>query len=114
MFHRFDCSLDQGEVFHLIDLVDMSLPPAQRNHSIFTSLPVVVSNLRGLVITHPDVMISPTKVAESCSCIRRAVISDRMKSSFGNISVDAVKGNLKHSFMEVSVDYTLPYPKYAY
>ena len=73
--------------------------------SIFSTLlsnnQVVVSNEWGLLVLHPDILISPTKVADSCSCIRKSVISDRVRS-FGDISSPAVLGNLKHAFIEVS------------
>jgi hypothetical protein len=62
----------------------------------------VIDNHRGVIIVHPDVLISPTKVAEGISCVRRGVISERVKS-FGGTSLPAVLGNLRHSFIEVNV-----------
>jgi hypothetical protein len=72
--------------------------------SIFTQLAslgkITVSNQCGLLVTHPDVLVSPTKVAESRSCMRRAVLTDRIRA-FGDLSAPAVLGNLKHAFIEV-------------
>lgn len=59
-----------------------------------------LTNEWGLLVLHPDILISPTKVAESCSCIRRGVLTDKLRS-FGDISAAAVMGNLKHAFIEV-------------
>lgn len=61
---------------------------------------IVINNTFGILVMHPDVLISPTKVAESCSCIRRGVISDKVRS-FGGSSAAAVGGNLKHAFIEM-------------
>ena len=72
--------------------------------SIFTELAsankIVITNHWGLVIVNPDILVSPTKIAESRSCMRRAVLTDRIRS-FGDISAPAVMGNLKHAFIEV-------------
>ena len=77
--------------------------------SVFSALQrnnrVVVNNNRGLVIVHPDVLISPTKVAESRSCLRRVVLTDRIRS-FGDLSAPAVMGNLKHAYIEVGCSVT--------
>lgn len=55
-----------------------------------------------LLIVHPDILISPTKVAESCSCIRRSVISEKAKGFGSTSSSAAVMGNVKHALTEVS------------
>ena len=79
-------------------------PSVPTTTSVFSALQsnnrVVVNNNRGLVIVHPDVLISPTKVAESRSCLRRVVLTDRIRS-FGDLSAPAVMGNLKHAYIEV-------------
>jgi len=61
---------------------------------------IVIDNESGLIIVHPDVLISPTRIVESCACIRRSVLSDRVRS-FGGYSYAASLGNLKHMFIEV-------------
>ena len=59
-----------------------------------------VDNERGLFVLHPDLLISPTKIAEAIGCVRRGVISERVKS-LGGFNKAAVLGNLRHSFIEV-------------
>jgi hypothetical protein len=114
-----------GDVFHVINIgpeegatnnrknAPASGPTARGNGTgtaalppnLFANLPITgkisVTDAWGLVIIHPDILISPTKIAESCSCTRRSVISDRVRS-FGSISAPAVLGNLKHAFIEVN------------
>jgi hypothetical protein len=95
-----------GDVFHVVDLGPESVAPSSGNSqkSIFNGLKsgnkIIITDQRGLVITHPDILISPTKIAESCNCIRRGVLTDRIRS-FGDIAAPAVLGNLKHAFIEV-------------
>jgi DNA replication ATP-dependent helicase Dna2 len=61
-----------------------------------------VDNTNGLIVIHPDVLVTPTKIADSFSCSRKAVLSDRIRG--GNVSSDAaVMGSLKHQFIEVCV-----------
>lgn len=96
-------------MFHVVDLspADAGAPTPQAaasRPSVFTDLTTLgtirVTDQCGLLVVHPDVLISPTKVAESRSCMRRAVLTDRIRS-FGDISAPAVLGNLKHAFIEV-------------
>lgn len=110
-FRRYNCQILSGDIFHVVDLsaVDATASPGQTatpRPSAFSDL-VTLSTIRvtdqcGLLVVHPDVLVSPTKVAESRSCMRRAVLTDRIRS-FGDISAPAVLGNLKHAFIEVSI-----------
>jgi hypothetical protein len=98
--------ISSGDVFHVVDLGSQeALQRTQEQpRSVFAELAtagkITVSNARGLLVVHPDVLVSPTKIAESRSCMRRAVLTDRIRS-FGDISAPAVMGNLKHAFIEV-------------
>jgi len=65
-----------------------------------TSRCISITDESGLLITHPHVLVSPTKISEASSCIRRPVIADLLKS-FGTVAVAAVMGKLRHSFTEV-------------
>ncbi len=49
----------------------------------------------------PDLLISPTKIADSCSCMRRAVITQRVRGLSCKPNAAAALGNLKHQFIEV-------------
>jgi DNA replication ATP-dependent helicase Dna2 len=64
-----------------------------------TETRIVINNHHGLLALCPDVLISPTKVAESCTCTRRGVLSDRIRS-FGMSAASAVMGNVRHAFIE--------------
>ncbi len=103
-FVRYNCQLVSGDIFHIIDMGPAPSLSNTTNPSVFTHLMshriISVSDTWGLVVTHPDILISPTKIAESCNCIRRGVLTDRIRS-FGDISAPAVLGNLKHAFIEV-------------
>lgn len=74
---------------------------------------VRVSDVEGLMIMHPDVLVSPTRIAEACGCDRRSVVAERVRvvsapcvqSSSAAVSVapsPALMGTLKHEFIEVS------------
>lgn len=69
-----------------------------RKNEIYAS----INNDHGLLVIHPDMLISPTKIAEAIGCVRRGVISERVKSLRGGFNKSAVLGNLRHSFIEVS------------
>lgn len=100
MFFRYHTIIHPGDVFHLVDL---EMNDVENGISIFptdTSQPIILNNDQGIIIMHPDIMISPTRIAESCSCVRRGVLTERFKS-FGGTSAAAVIGNVKHAFVEV-------------
>jgi DNA replication ATP-dependent helicase Dna2 len=62
---------------------------------------IEITNECGLLILNPDILVSPTKIAESCQCLRRGVLSDKIKN-FGISAPSAILGNVKHYFIEVS------------
>ena len=68
-----------------------------------------VDGTRGLVVLHPDMLITPTRITESFSCLRRGVLSERARGLDGGLSgAPAVMGNVKHMFIEVTTaTYTL-------
>ena len=61
-----------------------------------------INSHRGLIIVFPDIFISPTKIADACSCMRRAVISTHIRGLTCKPNVSGTLGNLKHQFIEVS------------
>ena len=75
-----------------------SMKNFDRKNEIYAS----INNDHGLLVIHPDMLISPTKIAEAIGCVRRGVISERVKSLRGGFNKSAVLGNLRHSFIEVS------------
>ena len=75
-------------------------PGSQHLGGIADKVYARIDNDRGLFVLHPDLLISPTKIAEAIGCVRRGVISERVKS-LGGFNKAAVLGNLRHSFIEV-------------
>lgn len=64
---------------------------------------VVVDNASGrLLIVQPDILVSPTKVADTVLCNRKAVLQSRLASDASK-SKPAVLGNLKHELFETSL-----------
>ena len=114
VFARYDNRIVGGDIFHIIDFnMDMFLSrSATHTTSIFTpkgvtnqdtsvnSIYAKIENENGLLVLHPDMLISPTRIADAIGCVRRGVISERGKS-LGGFSKPAVLGNLRHSFIEV-------------
>jgi DNA replication factor Dna2 len=105
-----------GDIFHIIDFnMEMFLGrTATHTASIFTHTDVTlqekgidsiyarIDNENGLLVQHPDMLISPTRIADAIGCVRRGVISERGKA-LGGFSKPAVLGNLRHSFIEVTM-----------
>ncbi|CAK7230146.1 DNA replication endonuclease-helicase Dna2 [Sporothrix eucalyptigena] len=59
----------------------------------------VVDNDHGMLILHPDQLVSSTVVADSFNCTRRAVLQDRVKAS-GEMSLPLVYGTLLHEIFQ--------------
>lgn len=63
---------------------------------------IVVDNALGVIVVHPDTLITPTKIADAVTCMRKVVLLDRWKGLDGGVKGKAaVLGNLKHGFIEV-------------
>lgn len=59
----------------------------------------IVDNNRNILILHPDQLISATVVADSFSCMRRAVLQDRVKAT-SEASAPLVYGTLLHEVFQ--------------
>ena len=59
----------------------------------------VVDDSQGLIILHPDHLISATVVADSFSCTRRAVLQDRVKAT-GDASEPQIYGSILHEIFQ--------------
>lgn len=68
---RTQCEVHAGTLVHVIFL-DSSFHPYRPApvHAGFGPI-YTVSNRQGLLITCPDITITPTRIAESCVCTRR-------------------------------------------
>ncbi|CAN0534709.1 unnamed protein product, partial [Ectocarpus sp. 8 AP-2014] len=87
----YDCDVEPGDGVHGSGMEEEA------------SRDVVVDNASGrLVVVHPDILVSPTKVAETVACARKAVLQSRLASDASK-SKPAVMGNLKHELFETSL-----------
>ena len=59
----------------------------------------LVDDVQGLLILHPDHLLSATVVADSFSCTRRAVLQDRVKAT-GDTSQPQIYGSLLHEIFQ--------------
>lgn len=106
---RFDTNVEVGDIIHIVDIDDPALLSSSNstnsnNNGIVKSssdqeIVIVINKLSGIIVVCPDIMISPTKIAEACSCVRRGVLSDRIRS-LGMSAPSAILGNVRHSFIE--------------
>lgn len=59
----------------------------------------VVDDVQNLLILHPDQLVSATVVADSFSCMRRAVLQDRVKANC-EASAPLVYGTMLHEIFQ--------------
>ena len=59
----------------------------------------IIDNTQNVLILHPDQLISSTVVADSFSCMRRAVLQDRVKAT-SDSSPALVYGTLLHEIFQ--------------
>ena len=91
-----------GDVFHIIRLGASDLTGSSTHPATVAGDATVetVSNESGLLIVNPDICVSPTRIVDACSCARRSILSERVRS-LGGPCLPAVMGNVKHAFIEV-------------
>jgi hypothetical protein len=109
----YDLPVKEFDLFHIVDIsneenssLSSTINPhaSHRNNSIFLSVSPMIVEITGncgIFILYPEVLVSPTKIAESCSCIRRGALSNKIKN-FGISAPTAIMGNVRHYFIEVS------------
>ncbi|RYP10201.1 hypothetical protein DL764_000822 [Monosporascus ibericus] len=59
----------------------------------------IIDNIQNILILHPDQLISATVIADSFTCIRRAVLQDRVKAT-SDKSPPLVYGTLLHEIFQ--------------
>ncbi len=59
----------------------------------------IVDDAQNMIIVHPDHLISATVVADSFSCIRRAVLQDRVKAT-NDANKPQVYGHILHEIFQ--------------
>lgn len=120
----YDCEVEPGDVVHVLfpvrgaegdggnsDVKGTSMDnlygerqaESEETETLMTSSHVIVDNASGrLLIVQPDILVSPTKVADTVLCARKAVLQSRLASDASK-SKPAVMGNLKHELFEASL-----------
>jgi hypothetical protein len=97
--------INEGDLFHVVDLkyscVDDAMSTYDPNGLKFQHVDDVITltNQFGLLVMHPDIMLSPTRISEVSSCLRKSVISERVRVF--ESSNPAVLGNTRHMFVEL-------------
>ena len=117
---RFETEIAGGDSFHVADITERHCPSLSLAHrtgpspvtvadspnagigggGVSRMMQTTVSPSEGLLIMHPEILVTPSRVSEAVGCIRRGVLSDRVRS-YGCPSLPATMGSLKHSFIEV-------------
>jgi DNA replication ATP-dependent helicase Dna2 len=69
---------------------------------IFTNKTCIIDNLTGMIILHPDTLVSSTHVADSFKCIRRAVLQDHVKAT-GETTKPLVYGSMIHELFQQAI-----------
>jgi len=95
-----------GDIFHVVQLREdcvnfSSIKQPSNKQNVEGS--IIVDNNNGLVVINPDLLVTPTKISESCGCIRKGVLSERVKS-FDGSNPAGVLGTLRHEFMEAMME----------
>jgi DNA replication ATP-dependent helicase Dna2 len=84
------------------DWVDTQVSPKSFVHVIGDFQPTgqcIVDNNQNILILHPDQLISATVVADSFTCMRRAVLQDRVKAT-SEASAPLVYGTILHEIFQ--------------
>ncbi|KAK6834387.1 hypothetical protein PG987_009081 [Apiospora arundinis] len=84
------------------DWVDTAVSPESFIHIIGEFTPsgrCIIDNDHNILILHPDQLISATVVADSFTCMRRAVLQDRVKAT-SEASAPLVYGTLLHEIFQ--------------
>jgi DNA replication ATP-dependent helicase Dna2 len=63
----------------------------------------VVDNKQNYIIVNPDFLVSATTVADTVSCMRKAVLQERVKAT-GDISKPMVYGNVLHAVFQSALE----------
>lgn len=95
-----------GDIFHVVELrdecVNLNSSDCLDGQKVLEGA-MIVDNKNGLFVINPDILVTPTKISESCNCIRKGILSERIKS-FDSSNSAAVLGTLRHEFMEAIME----------
>ncbi|GEM10851.1 DNA replication helicase Dna2 [Rhodotorula toruloides] len=80
---------DAGDIVNLVGDFDLSAQDT----------PLKLTRSDGLLILHPDILVSSTKVADSSHCTRKAVLQEIIRT-IGGSTPSLLYGNMLHSLMQ--------------
>ncbi|KAK4699919.1 DNA replication ATP-dependent helicase/nuclease Dna2, partial [Phenoliferia sp. Uapishka_3] len=81
-------SIDVGDMANIIGPFDASATPA-----------LTVDRLTGLLVLHPDILVSSTKVADTSHCARKALLQELIRTT-GGATPALSYGNMLHELMQ--------------
>lgn len=64
-----------------------------------STLSLTLDRLSGLLVLHPDILVSSTKVADSSHCARKALLQEMIRTT-GGATPALVYGNMLHELMQ--------------
>ncbi|BGP19447.1 hypothetical protein JCM10213_006267 [Rhodosporidiobolus nylandii] len=71
--------------------------------SLATEPALTLNRSDGLLVLHPDILVSSTKIADSTNCTRKAVLTELIRT-VGGLSPALVYGNMLHSLMQACLE----------
>ncbi|GAA5907066.1 hypothetical protein JCM8208_004503 [Rhodotorula glutinis] len=86
-----DTPVKAGDIINLIDLPDLVAAPPDA--------PVQLTRSVGLLVLHPDILVSSTKVADSSHCTRKAILQELIRT-LGQSSPSLLYGNMLHALLQ--------------
>jgi DNA replication ATP-dependent helicase Dna2 len=72
----------------------------QPEHDRMRPRTLIISDQQGFIVTFPDTLISGTVVSDSVSCIRRPVLSSRIKSTVDR-NAHLLYGSMLHQYFQM-------------
>lgn len=83
--------------------LELRMDDAVRFHGPWASPSLFVAdNRHGLVIAHPDVLVSATSIADSHTCMRKSVLQDRVRAT-SSLSKALIYGSILHALLQDSL-----------
>lgn len=104
---RYETKIYGGDIFNYIDIGEDDRPGhfnAKSNNIEFHTESVLigmVSGNNGLLVLHPDILVTPSRISEALSCPRKGILSERIRS-YDGVGLAGTMGTVKHAFIEVN------------
>ncbi|GAA6046645.1 hypothetical protein JCM3770_003094 [Rhodotorula araucariae] len=86
-----DTPVEAGDIVNLVDFPALA--------SSFSGTPLELTRSTGLLILHPDILVSSTKVADSSHCTRKAVLQELIRT-LGQSTPSLLYGNMLHALLQ--------------